>query len=218
VTKGRAIILLLLVILLTCTLLSGCIETEGVGQVRHDKPIGEIYGSKTVGQTFVSTQPRLDRIDILLATYARTNTEDIIFHLRSSPNSPNDIVTIIVNAKNISDNQYYSFSFKPISNCKGKTYYFFIESPQSKPGDAITMWYNTEDVYIAGSAYIDHKPIEGDLCFKICHKLNSSDCISYFIGRISQDKSFFMLYCSLMAIVICILIKVLLSERKLKKR
>ncbi len=209
-TKGRAIILLLLVILLTCTLLSGCIETEGVGQVRYDKPIGEIYGAKTVGQTFVSTQPRLDRIDILLATYARTNTEDIIFHLRSSPNSPNDIVTIIVNAKNISDNQYYSFSFKPILNCKGKTYYFFIESPQSKPGDAITMWYNTEDDYRDGSAYIDHKPIEGDLCFKIY--------LSYFIDRVSQVKSFFMLYCSLMAILICILIKVQLSERKLKKR
>jgi predicted small secreted protein len=93
VTKGRVIILLLLVILLTCTLLSGCIETEGVGQVRQDKPIGEIYGAKTVGQTFVSTQPSLDRIDILLATYERTNTEEIIFHLRSSPNSPNDLPT-----------------------------------------------------------------------------------------------------------------------------
>lgn len=213
----RAIIILLSVIILTCTLLSGCIEIKGVDQVRHDKPIEEIYGSKTVGQTFVSAQPSLDRIDILLATYARTNTKDIIFHLRSFPNSTNDIVSIVVNAKNISDNQYHRFSFKPIPNCKGKTYYFFIESPESKPGDAITIWYSTEDVYKDGSAYIDHKTIEGDLCFKIYHKLNSSDFISYFIGRISQDKPFFVFYFSLIVILIFLLVKLQLSERKLKK-
>lgn len=135
-------------------------------QDQTNYPIGEIYGSKIISQSFVSSENGLNRIDILLATYARNNTENVSFYLREA-DSNTDIVIITVNAEKIRDNTYHSFKFGPILESKGKTYIFSIESPDSKPGDAITIWHNTEDTYPNGSILMDNISIPGDLGFRV---------------------------------------------------
>jgi hypothetical protein len=222
VTKGRAIIILFAVIL-TGILLSGCIELNdsdrlSIAQVKHNKPVGEIYGSTTVGQTFISEHPNLSAIEIKIATYMRINTHDVIFHLRSASNSTIDIATSTVNATKIADNKYRRFRFPPLIDSENKSYYFFIESPNSAPGNAITIWYNTEeDVYKAGSAYRNHEPMEGDLAFRIYHKMDMLNIVSHFIHRMQQDKTFFLFYFLLMGTIVYLIVKLHLEIRKGKK-
>jgi hypothetical protein len=139
----------------------------GISQSVNNQPVGEITGATIIGQTFYSTLPDLNSINVLMATYMRTNSKDVIFHLRESPESSNDIVTVRVNAKKISDNSNYNFKFSPIHDSVNKSYYFFLESPDSVPGNAITIWSSKEDAYPRGSLYINKKAEPGDLTFSV---------------------------------------------------
>lgn len=130
-------------------------------------PVGEIYGDMKVGQTFVSYVSELKEIKLLMANYhSRRNTEDVIFHLRKNPDSEEDLRTLVVNASEILDNEYHKFEFDPLFNSQGKSYYFFVESPASSPGNAITIRYTRENTYAAGKRFSNHKPVSGDLVFK----------------------------------------------------
>jgi uncharacterized membrane protein len=160
-------------ILLSLVILSIIYSTDSVGvfQVKADTPVGEILGETTVGQTFYSPLPELSSIDIELATWGRTNTKGVIFHLRESPESSDDIATIHVNAKNVMNNAYNNFRFPAIKNSANKSYYFFIESPESVKGNAITIWSSKNDTYTQGTAYVNSKSIKGDLAFRVNYAL-----------------------------------------------
>lgn len=209
-------VLILFSILLSSIILGGG-SYIGLVQDKVNQPVGEISGITTVGQTFISPHANLNAIEINMATYMRTNTHDVIFHLRSSPNSTVDIVTIRVNAAKIADNKYHRFSFPPIIDSEHISYYFFIESPNSAPGNAITTGYCTKDVYNAGSAYKNHEPMEGDLSFRTYHKLEMSNVASYFLHRMQQDMLFFIFYFLLLGTIVYLILKLHLEIRMLKK-
>jgi len=189
----------------------------GLVQDKVNQPVGEISGIPTVGQTFIFHHANLNAIEINMATYMRTNTHDVIFHLRSSPNSTEDIVTIRVNAAKIADNKYHWFRFPPIADSENISYYFFIESPNSAPGNAITTWHCTKDVYKAGSAYKNHEPMEGDLSFRTYRKSDMSNVASYFLHRMQQDMLFFIFYFLLLGTIVYLILKSHLEIRMLKK-
>ncbi len=147
-------------------MLSGCAEIPDAVQSRFSQPVGEIHGSRTVGQTFVAHENGLSRVDVLLATYARKNTHPVIFHLKESPGAADDIATITFSAARVKDNAFHQFKFAPIPDSKGKSYFFALESPQSVPGDAITIWHEPEDVYDEGAMYVNGQPTNGDLAFR----------------------------------------------------
>lgn len=181
---------------------------KAVNQNFHDKPFGEVTNNNIIGQSFISTEDDLRTIEILLATYARTNTEDVIFHLMESSDSKEDIVTLVVNAREIRDNSYYSFNFEPIRKSKGKSYYFYLESPNSTSGNAITAWYCSDDVYDSGSLYRNHEEITGDVQFIARCKISIFDILNNFYNRLLQDVPFFIFYFVSIVVLIVLLIKV----------
>ncbi len=129
--------------------------------------VGEIYGSKSVGQTFLCSTPSLSGMKILMANYHnRLNDQDVIFHLRTSPKDKVDLRKVTINASQIRDNQYFQFDFSPIYDAQGKSYYFYLESPTSRSGNAITARYTVSNVYGEGERYVDGAPVTGDLLFK----------------------------------------------------
>lgn len=137
-----------------------------ISQKKNSKSVGEIYGTVKVGQTFISEHNNLTRIDVLLATNGNElGNQDIIFHLKNKPLDPKDIVAIKINASNVFDNTYYSFDFPPIYNSEGKNFYFYIESPTSSIGNAITIWATDNDAYKNGSLYQNDFPSIDDLNF-----------------------------------------------------
>jgi len=127
--------------------------------------VGEITEGQEVGQTFICRHDHLTRIQVMLATYARENQQEVIFHLKQSPTAEEDIYTERFNASSVLDNVYRSFDFPPIPDSKGKTYYFFFESPDSKKGDAITLWANANDSYKDGALYLNQEKTNNDLRF-----------------------------------------------------
>jgi len=136
-------------------------------------PVGEIYGETKVGQSFYSYGSGLSGIKVLMANYHnRENTHNVIFHLMENPKSTKDFRRVVVNASEILDNEYHNFEFNPIPDSKGKTYYFYIESPDSVPGNAITVLYAPDDIYGGGTRFMNSKPVKGDLFFQ---KINPND-------------------------------------------
>jgi hypothetical protein len=131
---------------------------------------GEIYGSHTVGQTFVAYHDGLKGVEVLLATYARQNTQPVVFHLRKSPDDDVDLVTVSISAEEIADNAFHRFSFPPIPDSHSKRYYFFLESPTSRPGDAITAWLGPADTYFEGALYLKGEAQDGQLIFRLVYE------------------------------------------------
>ena len=60
--------------------------------------------------------------------------------LKASPDAASDLATVRVNACQLADGGYASFVFPPQADSRSKTYYFCLESPESVPGDAISVW------------------------------------------------------------------------------
>jgi hypothetical protein len=153
------------ILLLSAILVSGCAEIPDAVQSRFSQPVGEIHGFRTVGQTFVAHENGLSRVDVLLATYMRKNTHPVTFRLKQSPDAT-DIATITINAARVKDNAFHQFKFAPIADSKGKSYFFVLESPQSVPGNAITIWHSPDDVYDEGAMIVDGQATQGDLAFR----------------------------------------------------
>lgn len=142
----------------------GVKDIKDIFQGKSDATYGEIFGSNAQGQTFVSRYDNLSRIDVKLATYNRKNSYPVIFHLKSSLDSP-DLVTIKVNPEDIKNDSYHIFKFSPILDSKNKTFYFFLESEDSFPGNGFTVWATPKDRYKNGTRFLGQKPTFGDLDF-----------------------------------------------------
>lgn len=183
-------------------------------QEQHNEPIGEIYGDTIVGQSFVATEDQLTRVDVKLATYARENTGDIIFGLREAT-STQETVSITVKAEAIKDNAYHSFVFDPILESKGKLYVFTVSALESKPGNAITIWYSTDDVYSNGTAQINDKPIEGDLSFRTYYTYTLLDFTVSFFKKFMRDGLFSLAYIIFIGVISMLIILHLREKRVL---
>ena len=127
--------------------------------------VGELIGQRCIGQSFVARRDNLYRIDVLLSTYGRRNTRDVILHLKELSSTPQDLATVRINASLLADNSYARFVFNPQQESQGKSYYFFLESPESIPGDAVTLWgYSHVDLPPA-RLYRNERPSDGQLVF-----------------------------------------------------
>ena len=117
--------------------------------------VGELVQGSIVGQNFTAPADDLSGVGVMFATYSgRKNTEPVFFHLRESIYSQQDIRTVTVHPSRLGDNQVYQFTFEPIRDSAGKQFFFFVESPTSSPGNAVTVDINTQDPYHLGTAYI----------------------------------------------------------------
>ncbi len=101
--------------------------------------VGEIRGRRRIKQTCTARRDGLYRIDLLVGTYGRINTRDVVITLRRSSDG-NQVATTRINAGQMLNRHYVSFTFSPQRDSEGKSYDIFVESPTSVPGDAITLW------------------------------------------------------------------------------
>lgn len=131
------------------------IPEVGENQESHTQNSGDIIADGFVGQTFVASRNQLSSIGIIIATHSgRDNTHPIIFHLKNSADAQTDVQTITANPKDFGDNQFYDFAFAPISNSKGKTFFFSLTSPESVNGNAVAVDISAQDPYPSGVAYV----------------------------------------------------------------
>lgn len=193
---------------------SGCtLEFIAAQQVQATGLWDELVGGETFGQSFVSARDNLYRIDLSMATYARTNSSPVIFHLRNSPESTIDITTIYLPGPEIQNDRSTSFVFPALPDSKGKSYYFFIESPEATSSDAITVYINGRDQYPDGKAYRNGQTVSADLAFTAY----SHDSFNLFglwrdlRSRIAQDVPFFYCY-GILVLGVCVTVLASLSK------
>ena len=149
---------------------------------------GELYGDAQFGQTFVASHSDLFRIDVVMSTYGRRNTHDVIFHLKEDMASPTDLVSITLNASKVRDQAWQSFTFPPISDSAGKAYYFYLESPESEPGDAVTVMGREGDPYPEGQAFVNGQPAPGDMAFRAIYKITWQQKIDLVLEGLTANK------------------------------
>jgi hypothetical protein len=127
--------------------------------------LGELTGKRSFGQRFVARHDNLYRIDVLISTYGRRNTRDVVFHLKTSPEAEEDVARGRVNASLLLDQEYVSFVFDPLPESRGKSFYFYTESPESVPGDGITAWAYPQVELPQAGLYHNHVEQDGQLVY-----------------------------------------------------
>ena len=157
-------------------------------QPQNNTTVGEIYGKTKIGQTFVARHNNLTAIGILLATYNRKNTGEFIFHLQKEPGSQEDLFNYKGDISRLKDNKYFRFRLPEINKSKAKKFYFYLETPQSQPGNAITIWSNSEDLYREGEKMVDGASAQGDLVFMTAYNRRLRDNLGAFLNEITQNK------------------------------
>lgn len=120
----------------------------------HTANTGELTQDSAIGQTFVAKGKNVSDIAIKFATYSgRTNTENVVMSLYTW--EPFEKVReVTVPAANLNDNQLYRFSFDPIADAAGRTFFVVVTSPTSTKGNAVTVDIHGQDPYIDGTAFI----------------------------------------------------------------
>jgi len=131
------------------------------GQTYH--LLGELTSGQVYCQTFQVTSPNLCGVSVLFATFGRINTPDVIFHLKASCNSPDDLATCAVSASLLRDNSFFDFSFDPLPDSAGKTLCLSIESPQAVLGDCVGLWSST--CADPNTFYKNGQPLTGRLAY-----------------------------------------------------
>jgi len=159
-------------------------------QQKHNIPVGEIYGDRKIGQTFLAEYNNLSAIEVLLATYKRKNSGELIFHLKNDVSSKEDLFNYKGDINKVKDNKYFNFEFPKIKGSKGKKFYFYLEAPKSQPGNAITIWSNFKDSYKEGEKIVNGAVSEGDLVFKTAYDTGLKNNLNIFLERITQNKPF----------------------------
>jgi hypothetical protein len=158
----------------------------------------EFHGPLKVGQSFLASQPGLCRIALLLAKKGRTNHSPVVLHLKKGTQATADLTTVTINASHLEDVTtmvrqpyvYQSFSFSPISDSAGKTFYFWIESPQSPADDPLLVRYQAGDVYPGGTMSTDGSAIDGDLAFKAYYAKGFLSNATLLLERLVEHRPF----------------------------
>jgi hypothetical protein len=134
---------------------------------------GELLAKHSLGQTFVARYPELSGVELWLGTYASGAgplKATVVLHLRSAPSGGPDLATVRLPAGSlVSENPWYLFSFPPIADSQDRAFYVEMESPDGKPGCAVTFfWWESaggSDPYAYGSAFLDRRAQKADLAF-----------------------------------------------------
>ncbi len=128
--------------------------------IPSEEPVGEITSQVTVAQEFVSEcRGTVTKANLMLATYGRTNTQPVLVRLIDMSNN-GTIAEHSFSAQSVADNSWYTIPIPPLSGSFGKTYQISISSPESVPGNAITIWSSQNgNHYLDGHAVLNGKQI-----------------------------------------------------------
>ena len=121
-------------------------------------------------------------------TFDRVNTKDVTFHLKQDREAQEDIFTASFNAQHIKTGKWQSFSFPPLGDSAGNSYYFYFESPGSTPGDAIAVMGQEGDPYPDGVGYVRDEPVPGDMAFRTYYQASVPDRRDFLLDWLTANK------------------------------
>jgi glycosyltransferase involved in cell wall biosynthesis len=133
---------------------------------------------------FLFPANKLNELKILTATYQQKNS-DLILYLRENSMAGPIIRKVRVKWKNILDNDYTSFRFKPIKDSAGKTFFFALKS-LGVPSAAV--WYDPEPSLDEVQLLKNGAVIAGSINFQAFANLKVKDPYEIWIQRNEPTK------------------------------
>jgi len=160
-------------------------------------PVGDslsppIDAETRLGQQFTAPLPGLYRIELNLILPEERAGGDLVLHLRTDPKATTDLRTAVVDLGGQVASQPYGFEFEPLRDSAGQSYYFFLESPQSAPGQAAAVLYGPESILEGASAYLNGQPLAGNLRFHSYYSLRTRDRIDLLLTRMAAGRPYFL--------------------------
>lgn len=135
------------------------IAKEVAKRVLRQQYMAEVAGRKvTAGRPLVGRQPQrqsfraqvagLSGIEVLIGTYGRLNSCDVVLHLHDGSASEVERAVVTVNALTLEDGAFCRFEFPPLLDSGDREFSFWLESPDAVLGDCITIFteVNTQNV------------------------------------------------------------------------
>lgn len=166
----------------------------------------DLHQGQTVGQTFVGSSNNLTGIKLFTRNLNLANREPITFHLRESLTSDKDLATLTFSGANVGWDYALRIQFAPIAYSRGKSFYFFLESPTTEANQAIEFGFNQNDSYKGGEAFVNGKTVGGDLFFITFYKTSLPDffalTVNNLFSRASLDQGFFIAYFFILLVAI----------------
>jgi hypothetical protein len=154
----------------------------------------QIWGERSISQSFVAPHDNLDRIDILFQTYQRRNTHDVTFRLlevpadNDNPMAGIELFKTTFNAVTLRDQSWHTFIFPAIAGSAGKTYLINLQSPEATDGNAITVGGIERNAYAAGTAFLGPIPVPADITFRACFQMGAGEKLQVFSEQITRNR------------------------------
>lgn len=150
--------------LATALLLGGCSNWTIFDQVANDQWLTLSSGS-LIGQTFVADYDGLQAVQLLLAPETSGNGQ-LVFHLRSDPNSTVDLAISKIPLQEITENRYYRFDFADKTHSSNQYYFAYL---QIIGEGSIRIGAGPAESYEDGAAYLGQTPLDAQLTFTLAY-------------------------------------------------
>jgi glycosyltransferase involved in cell wall biosynthesis len=116
--------------------------------VLFERPIeaeGVLLPGQRRGQAFQAYAPNLNGVDVLIGTFGRVNTCEVVLHVCDSPQAASDIAVARADALPFQDCEFFTFAFPPIADSAGRAFYVWLESPDAVASDGVTLFHHVEN-------------------------------------------------------------------------
>ena len=121
---------------------------------------------KRIGQTFVAHHGGLSGVAFWLVPQEEVSGR-LVFHLRSDPQSEEDIRTASVPVSAIDGPAFHRFVFEPIRDSHSDYYYAFVDFVDGR--GSFEVGSAPGDTYLNGASYIEHEPQDAQLSFQLTY-------------------------------------------------
>ena len=162
-------------------LLTGCNPSVGQGQSQVASiEDGVLSPAATIGQTFTARHAGLSGLEIYLAPGTQPASGDVILHLRSDPQSGQDIQAAHLKVSVVDHPGFYRFTFTPQPDSYLKDYYLLMELQEG----ALQIGTAPGSTYTDGAFYANGAPLDQQLAFQ---QLYSRTWLAYgMLGQLLQ--------------------------------
>jgi hypothetical protein len=126
-----------------------------------------IENGSSFGQTFTARNDGLSGVSVLLGPATDSPTGSLLFHLRTDPQSEENIASARLPISEVDHQGFYKFDFTPINNSRGEDYYLDVEVDSEGGAQIYT---GGADSYIDGVLYINQIPQEAQLGFRLSYE------------------------------------------------
>lgn len=106
-------------------------------------------------QSFRAQATGLSGIEVMIGTYGRLNSCDVVLHLQAEADRSIEHAVVTVNALTLQDNAFCRFEFPPLADSNDRELSFWLESPDAVLGDCVTIFTEVESQQVVFSLVYD---------------------------------------------------------------